>query len=187
MRKMYGLFAVSLMIMLFLFAMAACSSDKESVSGEPEAGSGISAEDESASYDEESVNDAEPSEQTETEEGEFTMNMMINDTPVKVAWENNGSVKALAELAADGPVTIEMSPYGGFEQVGSIGADLPSNDTNINTKAGDIMLYMGNQMVIFHGSNSWAYTRLGKITDKSSAELKKLLGGEGVTVKLSAE
>ena len=76
---------------------------------------------------------------------------------------------------------------GGFEQVGSLGETLPSSDTNITTKAGDIMLYTGSQMVIFYGSNSWAYTRLGRITDKSDSELKELLGGAGVTVTITAE
>lgn len=73
------------------------------------------------------------------------------------------------------------------EQVGSIGETLPSNDTNIKTKSGDIMLYSSDQMVIFYGSNSWAYTRLGKITNKSAGELKELLGGDGVTVTVIAE
>ena len=122
-----------------------------------------------------------------TEEEIIEMKMTINDTPVKVSWENNVSVKALAEMTADGPVTIVTEPYGGFEQVGSIGETLPSSDTNIKTKAGDIMLYTGSQMVIFYGSNSWAYTRLGRITDKSDSELKEMLSGNGVTVTITAE
>lgn len=122
-----------------------------------------------------------------TEEEIIEMKMTINDTPVKVSWENNVSVKALAEMTADGPVTIATEPYGGFEQVGSIGETLPSSDTNIKTKAGDIMLYTGSQMVIFYGSNSWAYTRLGRITDKSDSELKEMLSGNGVTVTITVE
>jgi hypothetical protein len=49
------------------------------------------------------------------------------------------------------------------------------------------MLYSGSQMVVFYGSNSWAYTRLGKITDKSDSELRELLGGDGVTVNITSE
>ena len=122
-----------------------------------------------------------------TEEEIIEMKMTINGTAVDVSWENNASVKALAKMAGNGPVTIETDPYGGFEQVGSIGATLPSSDTNIKTKAGDIMLYTSSQMVIFYGSNSWAYTRLGRITDKSDSELRELLGGDGVTVTITAE
>lgn len=121
-------------------------------------------------------------------EEEFSnMKMTINGTPVNVSWENNESVRALAKMAENGPVAIETEPYGGFEQVGSIGATLPSNDTGIKTTAGDIMLYTSSQMVIFYGSNSWSYTRLGKITDKSAAELRDLLSGYGVTVTITAE
>ena len=132
--------------------------------------------------------DASVAVDTEENEEEITdMKMTINDTPVIVSWENNESVRALAGMAENGPVTIETEPYGGFEQVGSIGATLPSNDTNITTTAGDIMLYTSSQMVIFYGSNSWSYTRLGKITDKSAAELRDPLGGYGVTVTITAE
>ena len=74
--------------------------------------------------------------------------------------------------------------YGGFEQVGSIGTNLPRDDVQIVTGAGDIVLYAGNQIVIFYGANSWAYTRLGRVTDQSEAEMKDLLGGGDVTVTL---
>ena len=80
---------------------------------------------------------------------------------------------------------LAMSPYGGFEQVGSLGASLPREDAQTTTDAGDIVLYQGNQIVMFYGSNSWAYTRLGKISGLSRQELQNLLGGDGVTVVLS--
>ena len=100
------------------------------------------------------------------EEEEPMMQMKINDTPVTVAWEDNESVSALKELAAN-DLTIQMSMYGGFEQVGSIGQRLPSSDVQTSTSSGDIVLYSSNQLVVFYGSNSWAYTRLGHITDKT--------------------
>ena len=112
------------------------------------------------------------------------MKLMIGETEVAVRWEDNESVAALRELAADGPLTISMSMYGGFEQVGSIGTSLPRNDVQTVTEAGDIVLYAGNQIVIFYGSNSWAYTRLGKITDQSAEDLAELLGKENVEIRL---
>jgi hypothetical protein len=118
------------------------------------------------------------------EEEETMMQMKINNTPVTVAWENNESVAALKELAANG-LTIQMSMYGGFEQVGSIGQSLPREDSQTTTQAGDIVLYSGNQIVVFYGSNSWAYTRLGHITDKSAADLEELLGNGDVTITIS--
>ena len=97
-----------------------------------------------------------------TEEGEIDMQMMIGETAVTVAWEDNTSVEALKKLAEEG-LTIEMSMYGGFEQVGSIGQSLPRDDQPTTTTSGDIVLYSGNQLVVFYGSNSWAYTRQGHI------------------------
>ena len=112
------------------------------------------------------------------------MEMMVGDMPVTVDWEENESVEALKELASE-DLNIEMSMYGGFEQVGSIGQSLPRNDTQTTTTSGDIVLYSGDQLVVFYGSNTWAYTRLGKIVDKTPEEMEELLGNGDVTITLS--
>ena len=117
---------------------------------------------------------------------EEEMRMTINDMVVSVEWEDNESVTALKELAKSG-LTISMSMYGGFEQVGSIGQRLPSQDKQTTTSSGDIVLYSSSQMVVFYGSNSWAYTRLGKITDKTPEEMRELLGNGDVTITLTVE
>ncbi len=117
-------------------------------------------------------------------QAEAAVIMKVNDIPLAVEWEDNQSVKALQELL---PRTIEMHRYGGFEQVGGLGQALPRNDTRITTKAGDIVLYSGNQIVIFFGSNTWAYTKLGRITDKTPAQLSDLLGKSDAVITLSAE
>ena len=127
-----------------------------------------------------------PAEGTNSVEGEKNMQMMIGETAVTVDWEDNASVEALKALAAEG-LTIEMSMYGGFEQVGSIGQSLSRDDQQTTTASGDIVLYSGNQLVVFYGSNSWAYTRLGHITDQTPAQMKELLGNGDVTVTLSVE
>ena len=116
-----------------------------------------------------------------------TLTMKIDGKKVAVDWEENESVAALTELVKDKPLTIQMSMYGGFEQVGSIGTSLPRNDAQTTTRAGDIVLYSGNQLVVFYGSNSWAYTRLGHISDKSASQMKELLGNENVTIEISME
>ena len=118
----------------------------------------------------------------ESEEGEAMLQMTIGETPVEVEWEDNESVEALRELCQNGPLTIQMSMYGGFEQVGSIGQSLPRNDSQTTTQSGDIVLYSGDQIVVFYGSNSWAYTRLGHVTDKSDEEMAQLLGNGDVTI-----
>ena len=94
-------------------------------------------------------------------------------------------LQALKELCREQSLTIDMSMYGGFEQVGPIGQSLPRDDRQTTTSPGDIVLYSGNQLVVFYGSNSWSYTRLGRITDLSAEELKTLLGNGDVTVTIS--
>ena len=125
---------------------------------------------------------------SETEEDtEKMLQMKINDTVVNVSWEENESVSALMELCKDSPIEIQMSMYGGFEQVGSLGTDLPRADTQTTTSSGDIVLYSGNQIVVFYGSNSWSYTRLGHITDQDDAGMTKLLSNGDVTITISME
>lgn len=125
---------------------------------------------------------AEPTTQVQES---TALQMTIGDTPVSVAWEDNESVQALKELCQNQPLTIQMSMYGGFEQVGEIGSDLPQNDVQTTASSGDIVLYSGNQMVVFYGSNSWAYTRLGHITDKTPQEMTELLSNGNVTITIS--
>ena len=113
------------------------------------------------------------------------MLLTINGTQIPVDWEDNESVEALKDLAAEAPLTIQMSPYGGFEQVGPIGTSLPRNDEQTVTEPGDLVLYSGNQIVVFYGSNSWAYTRLGRIRDMDQAALTELLGADAVSLGIS--
>ena len=100
---------------------------------------------------------------------------------------DNSSATAFYQLLEKGPLTVDMHDYGSFEKVGSLGTRLPRNDTQITTSAGDIILYQGNQITIYYDTNSWNFTRLGKVVSTSSttsitqAELKKILGKGNVT------
>ena len=89
---------------------------------------------------------------------------------------DNSSATAFYELLKKGPLTVDMHDYGSFEKVGSLGTRLPRNDTQITTTAGDIILYQGNQITIYYDTNSWNFTRLGKVDGVTQAELKKILG-----------
>ena len=124
---------------------------------------------------------AEPIESTPQTE-ETAMILRIDGTEVPVTWEENESVQALFALA---PLTIEMSMYGGFEQVGPIGSSLPRDDRQTSTAPGDLVLYSGNQLVVFYGTNSWADTRLGHV-DLTKEELTALLSAHDVTITLEA-
>jgi len=64
---------------------------------------------------------------------------------------------------------------------------LPTDNELITTHEGDVILYSGNQIVLFYGSNSWNYTRLGRIEYQTLDELKTFLkAGDGpISVTLS--
>lgn len=121
----------------------------------------------------------------EDEIDNMKLTLKTDGIEVDVIWGDNDSVKALKKLAKDG-LTINMSKYGGFEQVGSIGSTLPSSDTRITTNPGDIVLYSSNQIVIFYDSNTWSYTKLGHI-NLSKSELVDLLGDEDVVIFLGVK
>ena len=118
-----------------------------------------------------------------TDEMKGGIQLSIDGTQVPVTWEENASVDELKTLL---PLTVKMSMYGGFEQVGPVGRSIASNDEQITTEAGDIVLYAGDRIVIFYGSNSWAYTKLGHI-DQAQEEMEKLLGQEDVEIQLGWE
>ena len=155
------------------------------VTNEESSSEALSSEEQKTESEEITGSDSEV--QTAEEEAVKTLQMKIADTVVEVAWEDNESVEALRKLCEEEPLTIEMSMYGGFEQVGSIGSNLPRNDVETTTSAGDIVLYSGNKMVVFYGSNSWAYTRLGHITDQDEAGMTQLLSNGDVTITVSLE
>ena len=122
---------------------------------------------------------------TEEEEKVNTIRLFIGEKELSVKWEDNESVNALKELVKEHPLTIQMSMYGGFEQVGALCPRLPRNDVQTTTSVGDIVLYSGNQIVIFYGSNSWAYTRLGKVSNMSAEDMAGLLGNGDIVITLS--
>lgn len=111
----------------------------------------------------------------------------VNETVLKAIPEENTSAQALLELLENGPITIEMQDYGGMEKVGDIGTELPRNDKQMHTQAGDLILYQGRSFVIYYAENTWALTKLGTIENVTEAELKELLGTGNVTVTLSVE
>lgn len=98
---------------------------------------------------------------------------------------DNNATRELMELMEKGSVTIQMSDYGGFEKVGALPQTFTTSNSQITTEPGDIMLYQGNNMVIFYGSNTWSYTRLGKIDGATVSNLKQFLGSGSISLTLS--
>lgn len=130
------------------------------------------------------VNVPQPDTNSDTEENMVKkMTLQIGNSSFTATLENNPAVDAFVEMMNDSSVIIQMNDYSGFEKVGSLGTNLPADDKQTTTHAGDIVLYNGNQIVIFYGSNSWNYTRLGKIDDLSGWE--DALGSGDITVTFS--
>ena len=117
--------------------------------------------------------------------GTAVMTIQIGDTALRAVLEENAAADGLQELLKDGPVTIAVENYGGFEKVGPLPESLPQEDTQMTAQPGDIVLYQGNSIVFLYGSNSWSYTKLGKIRDVDSGELGEILGGPETELTLS--
>ena len=117
-----------------------------------------------------------------------TMNITINGKTVSCQLVENSSTRALLAQLEKGDITYEADDYGNFEKVGYIGFNLPQNNESITTTVGDVILYQGNNICLYYGSNSWSFTRLGKIEGMNKDEIKAFLnaGGGSVKVTLSA-
>ena len=113
------------------------------------------------------------------------MKITVGDQELLATFADNSSAEEFRELLSQGPLTIEMEDYGGFEKVGPLGTTLTRNDTRITTEPGDVILYQGNQLTIYYGTNSWRFTRLARIDDPSG--LQEVLGEGTVSVTFSLE
>lgn len=123
--------------------------------------------------------------QNGVEEAVMNMKVQVGDAVFSATLEENEAVASFVEMMRENPVSIQMSDYSGFEKVGPLGTSLPTSNSQTTTHAGDIVLYNGNQIVIFYGSNSWSYTRLGHVDDLTGWE--EALGSSDVTVTFSLE
>ncbi|WP_188118016.1 cyclophilin-like fold protein [Methanobrevibacter millerae] len=109
--------------------------------------------------------------------------LKVNDHIFDVELENNSATQELVKKLETGNVTVNATDYGNFEKVGNLGFSLPVNDENMNTEAGDIVLYQGNQVSVFYDTHSWSYTKLGKIQNVS--DLKEVLGSGNTVLEFS--
>ena len=117
---------------------------------------------------------------SEKEQTAMKMNVQVGTYTFTAALEDNDAVRELKEMMQAGPVIINMSDYSGFEKVGPLGRSLTTSNSQTTTAAGDIVLYNGNNIVMFYGSNSWSYTRIGKIDDLT--DWAAALGSGDITV-----
>ena len=126
---------------------------------------------------------SQPSAEQDPVEEEPALKILVGDYEFLASFEDNRSAEEFQELLAQGPVTIEMEDYGGFEKVGPLGTTLTRNDQQITTQPGDVILYQGNQITIYYDTNTWNFTRLARIDDPT--DLKTKLGDGTVQVTFS--
>ena len=208
MRKI-ALFIVLSFIMLTLVACAggqrqeatpvsSVSSVEASVSASGESGTASSVAGEAAiganTNTDSSTSDASASASNTSTAGSSTPNtstaniLLISsgDTRLEATLEDNVATAELVALLQEGPITVNLHEYGGFEMIGGLPQSLPTADEQISTSTGDIVLYQGKQISFFYASNNWSYTRLGHIDGYNSVELLEALGGPyDSTVELS--
>ena len=111
----------------------------------------------------------------------------VNDTTFTATLEENSSAKAFAEFLAQGDMTLDMRDYGSFEKVADLPRSFPRNDKQIDTDAGDIILYQGNSITIYYDKNSWNFTRLARIDNVNKKRLQQILGKGNVKATFSVE
>ncbi|MCR5709359.1 MAG: hypothetical protein K6G79_02630 [Bacteroidales bacterium] len=114
----------------------------------------------------------------------MTIEITAGGKTITATLADNATAKALAEKLKSGSLTVEMKANG-FEHYGPLGFSLERHDEQIAAVSGDIMLYNGNNICVFYGSNSWSYTPLGKVAGKTAEELKAFFGIGTVSVTYS--
>ena len=179
MKKLLLLF----LALVIIVSLAACGVNKEQYDDSPTV-------DNSTTTTESETENTEPTAPPETENTEKTeentemkMTVRIGNAVFTATLEDNAATRELVEMMKQSPITINMSDYSGFEKVGSLGRSLTTENRQTTTSAGDIVLYNGNQIVMFYGSNSWNYTRIGKIDDLTG--WKEALGSGSITAEFS--
>ena len=130
----------------------------------------------------ESINEGKEIVSKDEEVKMDSIKLIVNEYELEVELEENSTTLELIEKLKNGDIVINASEYGGFEKVGSLGFSIIRNDEQITTKAGDIVLYQGNQISLFYNSNAWSYTKIGRIKNITQEELISILGDGDVVL-----
>lgn len=163
-----------LYLLLAVLGLSACGNGSSPADSAPPPSQSVISEQESSQSQDNSSSQEEP-----------MLKITVGDQELLATFANNSSAEAFQDLLAQGPVTVSMDDYGGFEKVGSLGTTLTRNDTRITTQPGDVILYQGNQITIYYGTNTWNFTRLAKINDSTDLQAKLGTGTVQVTFSLA--
>ena len=163
-----------LYLLLAVLGLSGCGNGSSPADSAPPPSQSVISEQESSQSQDDSSSQEEP-----------MLKITVGDQELLATFADNSSAEEFRDLLAQGPVTISMDDYGGFEKVGSLGTTLTRNDTRITTQPGDVILYQGNQITIYYGTNTWNFTRLAKINDSTDLQAKLGTGTVQVTFSLA--
>lgn len=161
-------------LLLAVLGLSACGSGEAPTGSTPPPSQSVVSQPESSQPQDNSSSQEEP-----------MLKITVGDQELLATFADNSSAEEFRELLSQGPVTISMEDYGGFEKVGPLGTTLTRNDTRITTQPGDVVLYQGNQITIYYGTNTWNFTRLAKINDSTDLQAKLGTGTVQVTFSLA--
>ena len=161
-------------LLLAVLGLSACGSREAPTGSTPPLSQSVVSQPESSQPQDNSSSQEEP-----------MLKITVGDQELLATFAENSSAEEFRELLSQGPVTISMEDYGGFEKVGPLGTTLTRNDTRITTLPGDVILYQGNQITIYYGTNTWNFTRLAKINDSTDLQAKLGTGTVQVTFSLA--
>ena len=180
---MKRLFAIAALVSVLV--LAGCAQGQTSSSARASAESASSIESHASAKSADAIETPSIAGSARAAEAPTSFLVSVNDAQLTVKPADTEAARTLMEHLQAGPITVSLHAYGGFEQVGPLPWSLPASDEQITTSPGDIVLYQGNQISIFTGSNSWAYTPLGSIEGATPERLLEVFGGDAVEVTLS--
>jgi hypothetical protein len=161
-------------LLLAVLGLSACGAGESPMGSTPPPSQSVVSQPESSQPQDNSSSQEEP-----------MLKITVGDQELLATFAENSSAEEFRELLSQGPVTISMEDYGGFEKVGPLGTTLTRNDTRITTQPGDVILYQGNQITIYYGTNTWNFTHLAKINDSTDLQAKLGTGTVQVTFSLA--
>lgn len=161
-------------LLLAVLGLSACGAGESPTGSTPPPSQSVVTQPESSQPQDNSSSQEEP-----------MLKITVGDQELLATFAKNSSAEEFRELLSQGPVTISMEDYGGFEKVGPLGTTLTRNDTRITTQPGDVILYQGNQITIYYGTNTWNFTHLAKINDSTDLQAKLGTGTVQVTFSLA--
>ena len=161
-------------LLLAILGLSACGAGESPTGSTPPPSQSVVSQPESSQPQDNSSSQEEP-----------MLKITVGDQELLATFADNISAEEFRGLLSQGPVTISMEDYGGFEKVGPLGTTLTRNDTRITTQPGDVVLYQGNQITIYYGTNTWNFTRLAKINDSTDLQAKLGTGTVQVTFSLA--